>query len=30
VAAALERYSPAQLMGFAWRLDPGLTGEDFA
>jgi hypothetical protein len=30
VAAALERYSPAQLIGFARRLDPGLTGEDFA
>ena len=30
VAAALDRYSPAQLIGFARRLDPGLTGEDFA
>lgn len=30
VAAALERYSPAQLIGFARRLDPGLTGQDFA
>lgn len=30
VAAALERYSPAQLIGFARRLDPGLGGEDFA
>ena len=30
VAAALGRYSPAQLIGFARRLDPGLTGEDFA
>jgi hypothetical protein len=30
VAAALERYSPAQLIGFARRLDPGLTGRDFA
>jgi hypothetical protein len=30
VAAALERYSPAQLIGFARRLDPGLSGEDFA
>jgi hypothetical protein len=30
VAAALERYSPAQLISFARRLDPGLTGEDFA
>src|SRR5580704_7768728 len=29
-AAALERYRPAQLIGFARRLDPGLTGEDFA
>jgi hypothetical protein len=29
-AAALERYSVAQLIGFARRLDPGLTGEDFA
>jgi hypothetical protein len=30
VAAALERYSLAELIGFARRLDPGLTGEDFA
>jgi len=30
VAAALGRYSPAQLIGFARRLDPGLGGEDFA
>jgi hypothetical protein len=30
VAAALGRYSPAELTGFARRLDPGLTGEDFA
>jgi hypothetical protein len=30
VAAALERYTPAQLIGFACRLDPGLTGQDFA
>ena len=30
VAAALGRYSPAQLINFARRLDPGLTGEDFA
>jgi hypothetical protein len=30
VAAALGRYSPAALIGFARRLDPGLTGEDFA
>src|SRR5215468_6765 len=29
-AAALERYSPAQLIGFARRLDPGLTDRDFA
>ncbi len=29
-AAALERYSPAQLIAFARRLDPGLTGQDFA
>ena len=29
-AAALERYSPAQLIGFARRLDPGLTDQDFA
>jgi hypothetical protein len=29
-AAALERYSPAQLIGFARRLDPGLSGRDFA
>jgi hypothetical protein len=26
----LERYSPAELIGFARRLDPGLTAEDFA
>jgi len=30
VAAALERYSPARLIGLARRLDPGLTSEDFA
>ena len=30
MAAALERYSLAELIGFARRLDPGLTGEDFA
>jgi hypothetical protein len=30
VAAALGRYNPAQLIGFARRLDPGLTGQDFA
>jgi Nucleotidyl transferase AbiEii toxin, Type IV TA system len=29
-AAALERYRPAQLIGFARRLDPGLTDQDFA
>jgi hypothetical protein len=29
-AAMLGRYSPAQLIGFAKRLDPGLTGRDFA
>lgn len=29
-AALLETYSPAQLIGFAWRLDPGLTDRDFA
>jgi hypothetical protein len=28
-AAALERYTPAQLIGFARQLDPGLTGRDF-
>ena len=26
----LDRYEPAQLIGFARRLDPGLTAEDFA
>jgi Nucleotidyl transferase AbiEii toxin, Type IV TA system len=30
VAAALGRYSPAQLISLARRLDPGLTSEDFA
>ena len=30
VGAMLQRYSPAQLIGFAQRLDPGLTGQDFA
>jgi Nucleotidyl transferase AbiEii toxin, Type IV TA system len=30
VAAALGRCSPAQLIGFAMRIDPGLTGQDFA
>src|SRR5215471_8849132 len=29
-AAALERYRPAQLIALAGRLDPGLTGRDFA
>ena len=29
-AAALERYSPAELIGMARRLDPGLGGRDFA
>jgi hypothetical protein len=29
-AAALERYSPAEVIGFARRLDPGLGGQDFA
>jgi Nucleotidyl transferase AbiEii toxin, Type IV TA system len=29
-AAALERYSVADLIGLARRLDPGLTDEDFA
>jgi Nucleotidyl transferase AbiEii toxin, Type IV TA system len=29
-AAALRRYSVSQLIGFARRLDPGLTGRDFA
>jgi hypothetical protein len=29
-AAALERYSPAELIGFARRLDPGLEARDFA
>jgi hypothetical protein len=29
-AAMLERFSPAQLIGFARRLDPGLEGRDFA
>ena len=30
MAAALGRYSSAQLIGFTRRLDPGLTGWDFA
>jgi hypothetical protein len=29
-AAALERYTVAELTGFARRLDPGLTDQDFA
>lgn len=29
-AAALERYTVAQVIGFARRLDPGLTDQDFA
>jgi hypothetical protein len=29
-AAALARYTPEQLIGFAQRLDPGLTDQDFA
>jgi hypothetical protein len=29
-AAALGRYRPAELIGFARRLDPGLTDRDFA
>jgi hypothetical protein len=29
-AAALERYSVGQLIGFARRLDAGLTSHDFA
>ena len=29
-ARLLERYSPAELIGFARRLDPGLTARDFA
>lgn len=29
-AAMLDRFSPAQLLGFARRLDPGLEGRDFA
>jgi hypothetical protein len=29
-ARMLHRYSPAQLIGFARHLDPGLTAEDFA
>jgi len=30
VAAALQRCAPGQLIRFAQRLDPGLTGRDFA
>jgi len=29
-SAMLDRYTPAQLIGFARRLDPGLEGPDFA
>jgi hypothetical protein len=29
-ARMLERYSPAELIGFAQGLDPGLTARDFA
>lgn len=29
-ARMLDRYSPAELIGFACRLNPGLTAEDFA
>jgi hypothetical protein len=29
-AAALDRYTVAELIGFARRLDPGLTEQDFA
>jgi hypothetical protein len=29
-AAMLDHYSPAQLLGFARRVDPGLTGPDYA
>jgi hypothetical protein len=29
-AAALQRYTVDQLIGFARRLDPGLTSRDFA
>ena len=28
VAAALQRYGPSQLIRFAQRVDPGLTGRD--
>jgi nucleotidyltransferase AbiEii toxin of type IV toxin-antitoxin system len=30
IAAALERYTVEQIIGFARRLDPGLTDRDFA
>jgi Nucleotidyl transferase AbiEii toxin, Type IV TA system len=30
IAAALDRYTVAELISFGRRLDPGLTGEDFA
>jgi len=30
VARMLDRFSPAELIGFAGRLDPGLTAKDFA
>ena len=30
IAAALERYTVEQVIGFARRLDPGLTSRDFA
>ncbi len=30
IAAALERYTVEQIIGFARRLDPGLTSRDFA
>jgi hypothetical protein len=30
VARMLDRYSPAELIGFAGRLDSGLTAQDFA
>jgi hypothetical protein len=29
-AAMLDHYSPAELLGFARRVDPGLTGRDYA
>jgi len=29
-APCLQRYGPSQLIRFAQRLDPGLTGRDFA